>query len=372
MEQMELLTLEEAREMAKALMASGRGTPEYSRGLRFLNTAMRLGDPEAEYLIAYLGMKKEIQLSAADKTQDQIVMELLYKSASEGYLPARSLLNSVQRGKARRLGEKNSGAAPDGPLTDFDGRRIRINATGALTPIDAVLSYSDGENVLTLSANLSYYLDDRLEDPNLFHKAVEDGMLEWQGTYVVFGDQKVRVEIHLTHEERLWDNVTVIAAVPSFMQEVKKMSDKIVHDEKKKARTEDIITNNRSFATHGIRKWSVRSRKMIYILSDEEGYKDYANIKDTAKHEFGHALGLGDLYFSEVDNYAGVPGGTYADLDQYHISGKTYNLVMCDHRGPISDNDIEMVILAFANNKMQHYQSNHKNEEISAALGRGN
>ena len=90
------------------------------------------------------------------------------------------------------------------------------------------------------------------------------------------------------------------------------------------------------------------------------------------KHEFGHALGLGDLYASAVDSLSGVEKGTYAELDSYVINDKFYNLVMCDHHGPISNNDIEMVILAFRENKMQLFQPSRLKGKISSALGKGN
>lgn len=91
-----------------------------------------------------------------------------------------------------------------------------------------------------------------------------------------------------------------------------------------------------------------------------------------AKHEFGHALGLGDLYASAVDSLSGVEKGTYAELDSYVINDKFYNLVMCDHHGPISNNDIEMVVLAFRENKMQLFQLGRLKGKISSALGKGN
>jgi len=91
-----------------------------------------------------------------------------------------------------------------------------------------------------------------------------------------------------------------------------------------------------------------------------------------AKHEFGHALGLGDLYQSIPDTLVGVEKGTYAELDSYAVTDKFYNLVMCDHHGPVSNNDIEMVILAFKENRMQLFQPMKLKGKISTALGRGN
>ena len=56
----------------------------------------------------------------------------------------------------------------------------------------------------------------------------------------------------------------------------------------------------------------------------------------------------------------------------FYIGNKAYNLVMCDRDGVISNNDIEMVLLAFMKNKMQNYQKDQLSGEISEALGRGN
>ena len=91
-----------------------------------------------------------------------------------------------------------------------------------------------------------------------------------------------------------------------------------------------------------------------------------------AKHEFGHALGIGDLYRCVDDSLFGVETGTYTELDSYAISNMNYNLVMCDHHGPISNNDIEMIILAFRENKFQLFQNGKIKGKISSALGKGN
>ena len=116
-----------------------------------------------------------------------------------------------------------------------------------------------------------------------------------------------------------------------------------------------MITTKRSCATGGL-KWTVNSRKVICIQSFSGKFDDYEEITHITKHEFGHAIGLGDLYESSVDFLDGVEKGTYTELDSYIINDKFYNLVMCDHHGPISNNDIEMVVLAFRENKMQLFQ----------------
>ena len=45
---------------------------------------------------------------------------------------------------------------------------------------------------------------------------------------------------------------------------------------------------------------------------------------------------------------------------------------MCDNHGTISNNDIEMIVLAFSENAVQNYQPTSWNYEVSEALGKGN
>ena len=45
---------------------------------------------------------------------------------------------------------------------------------------------------------------------------------------------------------------------------------------------------------------------------------------------------------------------------------------MCNGRGVISNNDIEMVVLALSENKMQYYLEDSHGNKPSKALGKGN
>ena len=41
-------------------------------------------------------------------------------------------------------------------------------------------------------------------------------------------------------------------------------------------------------------------RRLSFLIHCPDGnYEDYDKIKSIVKHEFGHALGLGDLYYEE-------------------------------------------------------------------------
>ena len=108
-------------------------------------------------------------------------------------------------------------------------------------------------------------------------------------------------------------------------------------------------------------------------MQSSDGRFDNPNeLRNTARHEFGHILGLGDLYASETDGLEGVAAGQYEELSCFHLYGRQYHLVMCDPEAPVSNNDIEMVLLAFSSNRFQRFQSDSSGRELSEALGKGN
>lgn len=367
-------TPEALREMGKALFFnSGQDLEKRSRGLDMLIEAHLKKDAEAMYLIARLVLNNVLKPKAEDQAPEEYALELMRRAAYRGCIQARAFLNGYCRTrylnsyKAEKMHDENQTA---GGLVGFDGKPIKIDRTGVFTPIDAELIVRDNTNVLKLSVNVMFVYSENINDSYLFENAVLDGIYEWQGKYTVFGGQKLTVEVDITTEDRLYDNLIVMPITSDVGKTAVKLSS-LVGTEKSKKRMNDIMSSKRSFAVSGL-KWSVNSRKFIYIQSQTGEFDDYQEIKHVAKHEFGHALGLGDLYSSGVDELEGVDKGEYRELDSYYISGKVYNLVMCDHHGPISNNDIEMVILAFSENKMQLYQSDKPKKKISQALGKGN
>ena len=357
------------REVGKNCFFNCNGdTQKRSEGLQALIKAQSLGDPEATYIVARLILDGVLKSSANDQQEHALMLMCL--SANSGCIQARAFLNAYCEGRYQEEYDALQITESSDTLVDFDGKPIKINRQGVFTPIDVVLENENGFNVLTLSTNVMFLYGEEINDPEKFEQAVYDGILAWQGDYEVFGGQKLKVKIHLTNDDNMFDNLLIMPITGEVSETIQSVSN-VIGTKKSKLQVSDIMMNKRSFATSGL-KWTVNSRKIICLQSRDGRFDDYEEIMHVTKHEFGHALGLGDLYASSVDSLAGVEKGTYTELDSYVISDKFYNLVMCDHYGPISNNDIEMVILAFRENKMQLYQPSRLKGKISSALGKGN
>lgn len=360
---------EQKREIGKAYFFNHDADIEKRNcGLRLIIDAHSEKDPEATYIVARLILDGVVKSSASD--QQEYALTLMCSSANSGCIQARAFLNAYCEERYQEEHNDSPATEEKDALVDFDGKPIKINRQGVFTPIDAVLTKEDGLNVLALSANVVFLYGKEIANPEKFERAVYDGILAWQGEYEVFGGQKLKVRIHLTNDDNVFDNLLIMPITDEIGETIQSISN-VVGTKKRKMQVSDVIMNKRSFASSGL-KWTVSSRKIICLQSDDGKFDDYEELMHVTKHEFGHALGLGDLYASAVDSLAGVEKGTYAELDSYVISDKFYNLVMCDHHGPISNNDIEMVVLAFRENKMQLFQPSLLKGKISAALGKGN
>ena len=357
------------REQAIQLIFSeGRTSREKREGLRLLFRACDAGDPEAMCIVGKMLLEGRFTMKKGNGIETAV--NLLCRAAKAGWLPARTILLRFRNARYRQT--RQNDRPENGPLTGFDGKEIHIDRTGLMTPVDAVLTYEDGMNVLTLSLNLGFIEDENcIPDVDALHQAVVRGIMSWAGEYTVFGGQRLRVDIRITAEPRLFDNVLVLSCNGDIAEMMQDMWSR-VGTRHAKDNLKALFQQNRAMALTGLKKWSVRTRKIICLQTSSGRFDEYEEIARITRHEFGHVLGLGDMYAEPERGLDGIPAGTWPELDAYAVDGRAYNLVMHHSSGTISDNDLEMVVLAFSKNRPQVYQPDRYVKIVSEALGKGN
>ena len=339
------------------------------RGFELIKSAALKYHPAAMYTYGVLIVSGREEADKPDRIDRGL--GYMWQASRAGMAQARKSLNDYCSARYKASFARQLNVIPPMPLVGFDGKPIKLRRVSKLTPIDIWLDYVNNENILNISVNLDFVQTETdLPDEVGFYEAVIRGIKDWEGEYVVFGGQKLKVRINISTEDRLFDKIYIVPMTKDINDTASKVAGYM--GGKRKERIDSIVNHRRSVAGIGLRKWSVRSRKIIMVQSSTGRFDDLNYIRCVARHEFGHVLGLGDLYQSRTDGFPGVKKGTFKELDAYYVNNKFYNLVMCDECGIISNNDIEMVILAFLNNEMQNYQPTPLGKTISKALGKGN
>lgn len=348
-----------------------RNRDQINKGINLLKQACKLGSPEASFMMGKLAWEGYIEPKKGVKKDE--ALKLLFYAASKGVLQAKVMLNEICEERYWEKFGAMQESVQQGPLTDFDGKKINIKCKGLRTPVDAVLKYEDGKNILTFKAYVNIICDGEELLPEELRRTILDGMREWAGDYTVFGGQALTVVVDVEESSKFFDTLDVYImddGMQELMQDVAKAISGIVGT-KAITNTNALIERQASFAAFH-KDWAVKGKKSVFLRCTKDDYDNYEKIRSVVKHEFGHVLGLGDLYYEKEKGFDGVEKGTYEELNSYHISDKLYNLVMCSNHGAISNNDIEMIVLAFSEDEMQRYQSTDWNYDISKALGKGN
>jgi RHS repeat-associated protein len=162
-----------------------------------------------------------------------------------------------------------------------------------------------------------------------YEELAKDGLNMWEGTYNVFG-REVNVTVNiidLDEENKLNPG-----------QEFAKINIK-----------DKTGTSNVSY---GLSEWSItNSGKMTVFTGTGKGSKERLRTQEefsnTVAHEFGHMLGLDDAY-GKGDRPEAIVSTEVPSND----------LMRSNWGNPVvTDNDIEMLVLAWSTNEQQHYES---------------
>ena len=354
---------------AKTIYENSEATSEErTKAFEYLRWAAWKNDAEGSFHFGRNMLLGKIRIKEANSHERG--MYYMERAARLGYPGAQKELDNFCNFRYRRLvGDKIPLQAP-APLRDFDNWKVKIKHTGKI-PVNAVLDFVGGMNTLWLTPNVNIMIDDdEVADWGKMEKAITDGMKAWEGVYTVFGGQKLAVVVDVNICNRFLGTINIMSARGDMARNVLKIMGNLGGVVKQ--RGENAFTNYHTFSTVGMKAWSVKSNKSIMLYDGTGRFDDYEQIKRDIKCEFGSMLGLGNMLLTDNGKELFIPKGTYPELDPYYIENGRYNLVMCNGRGVISNNDIEMVVLALSENKMQYYLEDSHGNKPSKALGKGN
>lgn len=360
-----------AVEESTRLYDSPELTPEQrNRAFELLEWAARNNDPEACFRFGARLVNGKIRLKDIDSKERG--MYYIDRAAYLGHKVAQKAIdNYCNLLYEKNVGSKNPKQAP-APLRDHNGWKIKIKHTGKFTPVNAELVYQEEKNILFLDVNANILVnDEEVVDRIKFMDAVEKGFKAWEGVYTVFGGQEIVVVVNVKFSDfALLGCVNISSLKSNAVKGAIKLAGIKGHEWQN--RLSDAANTSASIASIGMKKWSVRSGKSIFINNSNGRFDDYDMITKAVRSEFGSILGLADMRITDNNENKSIPKGTYPELDPYYIENGYYNLVMCNRRGVISNNDMEMVILALSENEMQHYIEDSMGHKPSKALGKGN
>lgn len=268
-------------------------------------------------------------------------------------------------------------------LEDFHNKVISLSFKGDQYPVEVELKWIAGKNILTIHPKVKFSfvkgdLKDKDQKPyfDIRKKETLKAFEEWSGKYErVFKTQEGAQSV-------------IVECNPEEVTQGKALEVNIIVD------TDDISgASGRTEGISGEKTWSQENSGFINLYLDsyiktitktDKNHRYY--MKNVSKHEFGHVLGLGDAYFrdfqtnktkdADYEMYPDIKEDIENNLisqKEVTIEGKTEsftNMVMNNMYGGISNNDIEMLILAWQKGKTQYYNSTIPDTEISEAMGR--
>ena len=252
-------------------------------------------------------------------------------------------------------------------INDFQGNVIQLDKRGKEYPVDVLLTEQDGKNILLVSARI-FFVPFRIPigvKIQPWKDNILKGFRQWAGHYQVFGGQQLEVRMDIKEVDSYDDAVLVWTADPDLEQVVLDTISKEV---------DFWLDGNKTFTDVGARDeldWKPHLPKSIHFARWTLNQPNL--VTKIAKHEFGHVLGIGSVYRDIRKGMKGlcINRDEFQDLKGNYLGYHKFNCVM-ESGGPVSNNDIEMLILAFVTEEYQQYQLVRGRGKVSEAVGKGN
>ena len=250
-------------------------------------------------------------------------------------------------------------AKQKGLLRDFDGREIAFERSKI--PVKGKITAKEDKVLFELELNV---LVRRLADMHLEAPArpIIQGIKQWQGSYSVFGGYPVEVKIKCTSELKRKSSLIINIFDDDTTDSITGILQKLGNRGKRSA---SILSARRQSAALLANQWRLGAVKYINLY--EQDLLSIPKCKFLMRHEFGHILGLDDMYAEPSDGRMGV-NEVYPDIEMFKIRGNLFNMVMCSVDAPVTFKDIEMVLLAYMDGEIQRFQLKNGKGKISRAL----
>ena len=265
-------------------------------------------------------------------------------------------------------------------LEDFHNKIINLDFKGEQYPIEVWLEWKNGKNILHIHPKIIFIGNNlQYQSGTSSEQLVIKGFEQWAGDYKVFysaGEGKQDLKV-------LCEPKIKFHAEDKFDVNDKKTVGLRVHLSKYSEKSEYTNEYELSNTIPLLSGWSQENpadRMILYSAKriSEDNFKPYDSeqFMHIAKHEFGHVVGIKDAYTyegSDIEQYYAQYSDLKEDVKQTNqewLDENGHVNMAMNNNGPILNNDIEMMILAWQTGKEQYFHLSNGGEEISEALGR--
>ena len=230
-------------------------------------------------------------------------------------------------------------------------------------PVSAVLHETKEGFTLTLQASV-HFADRRGEKDGMSFRQNKNralaGFRSWSGKYLLRSGKTlcVRVILRETKKRRGALQVTFLDYGTLKAAETFAGRGKTGMKLRRALRTPGF-----TFAGLRAEKWRPWKGRWIGLRTDMEMF----SVEEISRHEFGHILGLGDMYRDPVMGLKGISGNVAELYADFADKGGRCRAVM-DSNGPVTPLDAEMMLLAQMTGRFQQYQKQKGRGNVSAVL----